>query len=188
MTRFFAFQFISGSEVNENIDWNIKSETIDADGIVYGIIPESESQLKKLTETVKETSVGCERYIFVLPKHYRDVDAVTQEYAAVTKLRDCAVDDPVLFDEYEVVFEDLQEIIKEFISTYTHPENYRSVYIHMELFHDYVRGGIEVMYEQFTDSCQTQDDYLSKTYEVMTTFKKELEGISYADELAHLIK
>lgn len=45
-----------------------------------------------------------------------------------------------------------------------------------------------VMYEQFTDGCQTQDDYLSKTYEVMTTFKKELEGVSYADEIAHLIK
>ena len=58
----------------------------------------------------------------------------------------------------------------------------------MELFHDYVRGGIEAMYEQFTDGCQTQDDYLSKTYEVMTTFKKELEGISYADEIAHLIR
>ena len=58
----------------------------------------------------------------------------------------------------------------------------------MELFHDYVRGGIEVMYEQFTDGCQTQDDYLNKTYEVMTTFKRELEGISYADELAKLIK
>ena len=58
----------------------------------------------------------------------------------------------------------------------------------MDLFHDYVRGGIEVMYEQFTDGCQTQDDYLRKTYEVMTTFKKELEGISYADELAKLIR
>lgn len=58
----------------------------------------------------------------------------------------------------------------------------------MELFHDYVRGGIEVMYEQFTDGCQTQDDYLSKTYEVMSMFKKELEGISFADELAKLIK
>lgn len=44
------------------------------------------------------------------------------------------------------------------------------------------------MYEQFTDGCTTQDDYLSKTYEVMTTFKKELEGISYADELKKLIK
>lgn len=58
----------------------------------------------------------------------------------------------------------------------------------MELFHDYVRGGIEVMYEQFTDGCTTQDDYLSKSYEVMTTFKKELEGLSYADELKKLIK
>ncbi len=48
MTRFFAFQFISGAEVSEDIDWNIKSESVDADGIIYGIIPESESQLKKL--------------------------------------------------------------------------------------------------------------------------------------------
>ena len=58
----------------------------------------------------------------------------------------------------------------------------------MELFHDYVRGGIEVMYEQFTDGCTTQDDYLSKTYEVMTTFKKELEGASFEEELARLIR
>ena len=79
---------------------------------------------------IKDTSVGCERYIFVLPKHYKDIDAVAQEYAAVTKLRDYAIDDPVLFDEYEVVFEDLQEIIKGFISMYTHPEIYRSIYTH----------------------------------------------------------
>lgn len=58
----------------------------------------------------------------------------------------------------------------------------------MELFNDYVRGGIEVMYEQFTDGCQTKDDYLSKTYDVMTTFKNELDGISYEEELTRLIK
>lgn len=70
----------------------------------------------------------------------------------------------------------------------TLPEKVEEFRKNLELFHDYVRGGIEVMYEQFTDGCQTQDDYLSKTYEVMTTFKKELEGVSYADEIAHLIK
>lgn len=70
----------------------------------------------------------------------------------------------------------------------TLPEKADAFRQNMELFHDYVRGGIEVMYEQFTEGCQTHDDYLSKTYEVMTTFKKEFEGISYADELAHLIK
>ena len=57
----------------------------------------------------------------------------------------------------------------------------------LELFHDYVRGGIEKMYEMFTDGCTTRDDYLNKTYEVMTTFKKEIEGYSYEEELANLI-
>jgi len=130
MTRFFAFQFISGAEVTADVDWNIKSEPIDADGIIYGIIPQNETQRKKLVSIIKATSAGCERFIFAIPKHYRDIDAVAQEYAAVARLRDRAVDDPVLFDEYEVVFEDLQEIIKGFIGSYTHPESYHSVYIH----------------------------------------------------------
>lgn len=130
MTRFFAFQFISGAEVTDDVDWNIKSEKIDADGIIYGIIPESENQLKRIKEIITRSSRGCERHIFVLPKHYKDVDDVIREYAAVAQLRDHAVDDPVLFDEYEVVFEDLQEIIKGFIGAYTHPESHRSVYIH----------------------------------------------------------
>lgn len=130
MTRYFAFQFISGAEVTADVDWNIKSEKIDADGVIYGIIPESETQLQGIKQIIASTSEGCERYIFVLPKHFKAIDEIVREYAAVTQLRDQAIDDPVLFDEYEVVFEDLQEIIKGFIGTYTHPESHRSVYIH----------------------------------------------------------
>lgn len=130
MTRFFAFQFISGAEVTADVDWNIKSEKIDADGIIYGIIPESEDQLRSIKEIITNSSRGCKRHVFVLPKHFKSVDNVIQEYAAVMQLREHAVDDPVLFDEYEVVFEDLQEVIKGFIGTYTHPESHRSVYIH----------------------------------------------------------
>lgn len=58
----------------------------------------------------------------------------------------------------------------------------------MDLFHDYVRGGIELMYEQFTDGCSTREDYLNKVYEVMTTFKNEIEGLSYEDELARFLR
>lgn len=58
----------------------------------------------------------------------------------------------------------------------------------MELFHDYIRGGIEWMYDHFTDSCSTRDDYITRVYEVVTTFQKEIEGYSYAEELARLIK
>lgn len=70
----------------------------------------------------------------------------------------------------------------------TQPEKEKEFHQNMDIFHDYVRGGIEEMYEQFTDGCHTPEDYLDKTYDVMKTFKKELEGISYADELAKLIK
>lgn len=58
----------------------------------------------------------------------------------------------------------------------------------MDVFHAYVRGGIELLYEQFTDGCSTREDYLNKVYEVITTFKKEIEGFSYEDELAQLIR
>lgn len=57
----------------------------------------------------------------------------------------------------------------------------------MELFHSYVRGGIEVMYEQFTDGCSTREDYMNKVFEILTTFKEEIAGVSYEDELAKLI-
>ena len=57
----------------------------------------------------------------------------------------------------------------------------------MELFHSYVRGGIEVMYEQFTDGCSTREDYMNKVFEILTTFRDEIAGITYEDELAKLI-
>jgi len=70
----------------------------------------------------------------------------------------------------------------------TQPEKADAFKENMELFNDYVRGGIELMYEQFTDGCTTRDDYLNKTYEILSTFKNEIEGISYEDELSKLIK
>jgi len=70
----------------------------------------------------------------------------------------------------------------------TQPDKAEDFKKNMELFNDYVRGGIELMYERFTDGCTTRDDYLTKTYEVMTTFKEEIEGISYEEELAKLIR
>ena len=130
MTRFFSFQFISGSEITADVDWDIKGESINADGIIYGIIPENETQLKSIRKIIQNTSKGKERYIFVIPKHFKAINDIACEYFAVMNLRDQATDDAVLFDEYEVVFEDLQEIILSFIGSYTHPESYASSYFH----------------------------------------------------------
>ena len=57
----------------------------------------------------------------------------------------------------------------------------------MDLFHSYVLGGIEVLYEQFTEDCTTRDDYINQIYDVVTKFKEDVEGIPYADRIGEII-
>ena len=130
MIRYFAFEFIDEAEIVENIDWDKKSETIEADGVIYGIIPHSEEAIKNIKDILIETSAGCDRYIFILPKHYTEIGDVVKEYNAVSVLRDGANDDKVLFEEYEVIYEDLREVIGSFMRGYIRPEEYKSRYIY----------------------------------------------------------
>ena len=129
MTRYFSFVFIDESEVRPDTNWIIKSEAIEADGVIYAVIPHSEESIKRLKETLLATSKGCDRHIFILPNHYTNIDDAAHEYEAVSFLREAASDDPVLFDEYDVVYEDLREVISSFMSVYTHPEKFKSSYI-----------------------------------------------------------
>lgn len=130
MTRYFAFVFIDESEVEEDTNWVIKSERIDADGVIYAVIPHSEDSIPALKRTLEETSKGCNQQIFILPKHYQEISDVVHEYEAVSFLRESASDDAVLFEEYDVIYEDLRDVISGFMATYTHPEMYKAHYIY----------------------------------------------------------
>ena len=130
MTRFFSFEFIDASEVDKDVDWNIKSEGIEADGIIYGIIPENDESIRKLKRILIATSKEQERFVFILPKKYTEISDIVLQFNAVMELRAAAEGDDLLFDEYEVIYEDLRDVIAEFINSYTHPENYKAFYIH----------------------------------------------------------
>ena len=130
MTRYFAFEFIDAAEIMKDIDWSLKSESIEADGVIYGVIPDSEDSISNIKELVLATSKGHERYIFIIPKKYSEIRDITLQFNAVMKLRSQAEGDDLLFDEYEVVYEDLREVISDFINSYTHPEFFKSIYIH----------------------------------------------------------
>ena len=130
MTRYFSFEFIDASEVTKDTDWGIKSESIIADGVIYGIIPDSEESITKIKKLTQTTSKGFERFVFIIPKKYSEIKDIVLQFNAVMKLRAAAEGDDLLFDEYEVIYEDLRDVISEFISSYTHPEYFKSVYIH----------------------------------------------------------
>lgn len=130
MIRYFSFEFLESSEVTDDIDWDVKSEGVDADGIIYGIIPKDEEDVSRLKKKIFATSKGVSQIIFIIPKHYIEIKNIVHEFNAVVKLRDASVDDKILFEEYDVVYEDLREVINKFISTYTHPEEMKASYIY----------------------------------------------------------
>ena len=68
------------------------------------------------------------------------------------------------------------------------PDKADEVKKNLELFNDYVRGGIDVMWEKFTEKSYNREEYLEKTFSIMTEFKKEIDGIDYEAELAKLMK
>ena len=59
--------------------------------------------------------------------------------------------------------------------------------VNMNLFHSYVLGGIEVLYEKYTDGCTTEEDYMERIYTLMRDFQEEIQGISYEVKLKELI-
>lgn len=130
MTRYFEFKFVEEQELIGEVDWTKKSENIHADGVVYAIVPECDESIPKIKEKLLSSSRKVERCIFIIPKKAVDIRQILKEYEAVVALRDAAKGDSILFEEYEVVYEDLQEVINDFISGYTHPEGYKAFYIY----------------------------------------------------------
>lgn len=130
MTRYFAFEFINEDEVSLNTNWEIKSENIEADGVIYAIIPNSSASITKVYEDVLKSTEDCSNCVFILPKKYVQIKDIILEYNAVSLLRSKAINDKMLFEEYEVIYDDLKEIITGFINSYTKPEEFKSYYIY----------------------------------------------------------
>lgn len=123
MTRWFDFKFVSSAEIFAGMDFDKK---FDGDGIIFGVLVDDESEIDELKKFLLEASQKKLRFIFILPKNFVDMREVIKKFSVVKNLKELAEDDAVLFEEYEVIFEDLQAVIKNFIESYTRPENFRA--------------------------------------------------------------
>lgn len=128
--RYFSFKFIDENEITEDINWEEKNESEKADGLLYGVLIKNEDNIQELKTKLIRTSREERRTIFIVPKEFEEIDEITNEFAAVDKLKVKANGDKVLVDEYQVVYEDLQDVIHDFINTYTHPEKLKATYIY----------------------------------------------------------
>lgn len=131
MVRFFSFEFINSSEISNDTDWNIKSELIEADGVIYAIVLNNNDDIKQIEDKIIITSKNAQRCIFILLKNFNDITNVVKEFNAVSILKDNAINDKVLFEEYDIIYEDLKDVLIDYILEYTHPERLSAKYIYL---------------------------------------------------------
>lgn len=136
MTRYFAFDFIDSSEIDESVDLSIKAERYSADGVVLAVLDK-----EKREETLIQASKGHPECVIATYKDPEDVQQAAEEFVAVSHLRESAAKhgDTVLYQDYDVVYDDLRDILQEYISGYTRPEKGRAVYYHDGTKHTYRR-------------------------------------------------
>ena len=58
----------------------------------------------------------------------------------------------------------------------------------VEIFNEYVLGGIEVMFKSFTEQCTSKNDYINRIHDIIKEFKEDNSNINYEAEIAKLMK
>ena len=131
--RYFCFRFIESRDFWETDNWAKKIADIKADGVIYAIIPKSKEEISKLRAAILENNEPHNRIVFILPRSYRNITKAALDFAAVTALRDRAIDDEdeLLAEEYGVYAEDLTDVVSSFIAGYARPEHASATYYYM---------------------------------------------------------
>lgn len=58
----------------------------------------------------------------------------------------------------------------------------------LDIFHSYILGGIELLYDKYITGCTTSEDYIDRIFELMSSFKDEISSnVSYEDKLSALM-
>ena len=127
MTRYFEFKFITDDELFEIPSINSFEMKTNADGIVLGILLKQEN-FKKIEKYILSKSNVANLTVFVLPTNQESISNDLRRIDAIKFLKSENANDTILCDEYDLIEQDLNEIISNFIRSYTHPEFGKSSY------------------------------------------------------------
>lgn len=123
ITRYFDFTYIRSNDFFRTTDWEDRLHQSEADGIVFAVVPENETELNEIRSAITGHNLNNERIVFAVPRAYQDIKKIAYEYAAVMRLKSLVSEDEQLSDEYEIYIEDLSEVLGSFYLGYSRPEN-----------------------------------------------------------------
>ncbi|MBR1537473.1 MAG: hypothetical protein IJ630_11105 [Treponema sp.] len=125
MTRFFEFRFVDYEKINDVLINPKQTATgqIRSDGKIIALICKNQEERDICTEKLLEFSKEKNQFIFCTLKGYENIEKSASELNAISELLKKTGSDEILSSEYQVVLEDVSEIVSAYIKKYTHPEN-----------------------------------------------------------------
>jgi len=67
-------------------------------------------------------------------------------------------------------------------------DNDQSINEGMKTFNEYFLGGLEILYDEFVQTCTTDDDYINRIYNYVEDFKKEQDIDSLEIDVEQLLR
>ena len=141
MTRYFRFAFISENDFMERGDWKNTAENFNSDGCVFAVFNDSESaeknqdDKKNLVEKACKISSETKNLVFIFSKSVEKFSEKLRRFDSVAFLRNELLSsfddtsDSVLFDEYDIIYQDLYEVVKQIVHSYIQPERKLALYV-----------------------------------------------------------
>ena len=141
MTRYFHFAFISENDFMERGDWKNAAENFNSDGCVFAVFNDSESaeknqdDKKNLVEKACKISSETKNLVFIFSKSVEKFSERLRRFDSVAFLRNELLSsfddtsDSVLFDEYDIIYQDLYEVVKQIVHSYIQPERKLALYV-----------------------------------------------------------
>lgn len=151
MTRYFRFAFISENDFMERGDWKNAAENFNSDGCVFAVFNDSESaeknqdDKKNLVEKACKISSETKNLVFIFSKSVEKFSEKLRRFDSVAFLRNellssfADTSDSVLFDEYDIIYQDLYEVVKQIVHSYIQPERKLALYVSLGAEHKLYR-------------------------------------------------
>lgn len=120
LVRYFKFEFID-MKTFESMNFNQCTE-VGTVGTIYAIVPTNGDELQQLPRKLKKITAKLERVLFCYPQIHKDIREQIASYSVMENLKTKFWDDEDALDELEMRFEDLSQILQNFLELYQSPE------------------------------------------------------------------
>ena len=116
IVRYFTCKFITLPQFN-----NLELNSV-VDGEVLAFLPDNPDEINKGVVEARRATENHKTLVVAVPKKYHEICDEVYRLKAAIQLKEEAEDDSVLKEEYEIVIEDMREIVDGFIGLYFQPE------------------------------------------------------------------